>query len=143
MNTELEIAVKAAADPAKWAWPVTLPIEIALHTATVKELCAEYSISHDEWMQIKENPAFQAEVANAVEALRKDGMDFKMRAQLQSKELLKRVWEMTHHDFAVVPANVQADLIKFMIKAAGLDASKDQGAQGNDNRTAFQININL
>ena len=42
-----------------------------------------------------------------------------------------------------VPPNVQADLLKFTIRAAGLDGSKDQAANAGAIGTALQININL
>jgi len=143
MTQDLSTAMKLAADPSTWMWPPTLPVEIALKTATIKELCEEYNISRADWLIIKETPAFQAEVVNAIDMLRKDGMDFKMRAQLQSKELLKRIWEMTHASFDIVPPSVQADLIKFTVKAAGLDASKDQAQAEDGQKNAFMIQINL
>lgn len=134
-------------DPCAIAWPPTLPIEIALKVAPTREICAAYGIERSQWEEIARNPAFIAELAAAVEALRKDGMSFKARAQMQSIELLKESWAMIHDRSGNVPHSVRADLIKFTIRCAGLDASKDASlgqvgiaAGGNG---GFAIHINL
>ena len=126
-------------DPAELGYPPTLPIEIALRTGTTKEICEAYNIDRVRWDELRQDPAFIADVHAAQEALRKDGMSFRMKAQLQSEELLKTSWKIIHD--AEMPANVRADLIKFTIRAAGLDGSKDQAA--NQQTTALQININI
>jgi hypothetical protein len=85
---------------------------------------------------------FIADLKAVVEELRKDGMSFKMKARLQAEELLKTSWRLIHSNNDDVPPNVKADLIKFTIRAAGLDGSKDQAAAGSQSN-ALQININL
>jgi len=124
-------------------YPPTLPLEVALKTASVKDICEAYGLSKDEWEKLKVNPMFVHEVAAYRDALKKDGgMSFKMKARLQSEELLKTSWRMIHDRSGDVSPQVQADLIKFTIRAAGLDGSKDQAAQAGQ-QNALQININL
>ena len=127
-------------DPAMLGYPATLPIEVALQTSTVKGICEAYGISREQWNELRHHPQFIADVRAAHEMLKKDGMSFRMKARLQSEELLKKSWQMIHEPFDKVPANVKADLIKFTVRSAGLEPdSKSSGQNGNN----LQININL
>lgn len=123
-------------------YPATLPIEVALKTASVKDICEAYGLSEEDWGRLKNDPVFVAEVAALRESLKKEGMSFKMKAQLQAEELLNTSWALIHSHNDDVAPNVKADLIKFIIRAAGLDGSKDQAANAGP-ANALQININL
>jgi hypothetical protein len=136
------LALTRTDDPAELGWPPTLPIEVALKTASVKEICEAYGLSRDDWEKLRHDPVFIAEVAEANEALKKEGMSFRMKARLQSEELLKTSWKMIHAPSDEVPPAVKADLIKFTIKAAGLSEEKAAASTGQVG-TALQININL
>ena len=57
--------------------------------------------------------------------------------------LLEKSWNMINDATGLVPPNVKADLLKFTIRAAGLDGSKDQAANAGMVGTALQINIRL
>lgn len=129
-------------DPALGAYPPTLPVEIALKTATIPELCAEYNITRDEWNALRLREDFRADVKAWIERLKEEGMSFKAKAQLQAEQLLVTSWKMIHGGSEVPPA-VKADLIKFTIRAAGLDGSASSSANSGGNHTALQININL
>jgi hypothetical protein len=72
--------------------------------------------------------------------MQQEGMSFKLKARLQAEEMLKKVWRMVHTNDGSVPPAVKADLIKFMIRAAGYDGSADKNGS---NQQALQININL
>jgi hypothetical protein len=142
MNSPLRNAVMKALDPARLGWPPTMPYELVLRTGTPREICESYGIDRDKWAVLRVDPRFVAAVEEADEKLREEGMAFKVKARLQSEELLQTSWGMIHD--ADTPHNVRADLLKFTIRAAGLDGSKDQAAQaahaiGN----ALNIQINL
>lgn len=123
-------------------YPPTLPLEVALKTAPVKDICEAYDLTREDWEKLKTNPAFVQEVATWRDNLKKDGgLSFKMKARLQSEELLKTSWRMIHDRSGDIAPSVQADLIKFTIRAAGLDGSKEPAGAGQQN--ALQININL
>lgn len=124
------------------SWPPTLPIEVALQTSSIRTICESYGLTKADWDRLRADDNFVRDVATAAEELRKDGMTFKMKARLQSEELLKTAWRMIHDQKGLVPATVRADLIKFIIKAAGLDASKEQSLPGAGG-TALNIQINL
>lgn len=121
-------------------YPATLPIELALRVATPKEICEAYGISKAEFEALCRNPTFVEDLRRARELVRKEGMSFKIKAMLQSDELLKTSWAMIHN--TTLPATVRADLIKFTIRVAGLDASKEGGGSGDDKPT-FSITVNL
>lgn len=128
-------------DPALLGYPATLPIEVALQTAPIRTICEAYGLTREQWNQLRVHPQFVADVRAAHEELKKDGMSFRMKARLQADELLKKSWQMIHEPFDRVPANVKADLIKFTVRAAGLEPdSKSNAASAANN---LQININL
>lgn len=130
-------------DPAIGAYPATMPVEIALKTASIREICEAYDISREEWEVLRNRPDFRKEVEDWVAKLREEGMTFKMKARLQSEALLQTAWAMIHDKGNTVPATVRADLLKFVIKAAGLDESSKAGSNGGVQQTALQINISL
>jgi hypothetical protein len=49
-------------DPSKIAWSTTLPIELALKTATPQELRVHYGYTEEEWDALRENPVFMSEL---------------------------------------------------------------------------------
>lgn len=126
-------------DPSRLTWPATLPIEVAMALATPADICEAYNLTSDELEDLRANPAFHREVVAAAEALKEEGMSFHMKNRLQAEAMLSRLWQMTHASFDEVPPNVQADLIKFAIRCAGYDRSKDQGPQATGPSLQIQI----
>lgn len=126
-------------NPAEIGYPATFPIELALRVAPVQDICEAYGITRDQWDVLRFDPIFKNDLAEAAKLVRKEGMSFKLKAKLQSEELLKTSWKMIH-DRDTPPA-VRADLLKFTIKAAELDGTPRQG--NSTGTSAFQININL
>jgi hypothetical protein len=127
-------------DPASLGWPPTLPIEIALKTAPMNDIREAYGYSQAEWMALKDNIDFLADLAAAVQMVKKEGMGFKLKARLQAEELLKTSWRLIHASNDEVPSSVKADLLKATMRWAGYD-NKEQ-AQGAVNN-GFNIQINL
>lgn len=128
-------------DPSELGYPATLPIEVAMKTAPIAEICAAYNLNQQDWENLKRDPAFVADVRAAAEELKKDGVSFKMKARLQAEELLKTAWKMIHAPNDEVAPAVKGDMIKFIIRCAGLSEEKQQAQTGPGN--ALQININL
>jgi hypothetical protein len=141
MNQITPLAYTTPDDPSELGWPASLPIELALRVASPKEICEAHGVSHAEWTRLRYDPGFQQVVQGYVELLKKDGMSFRLKAQLQAEELLKVSWELIHGK--ETPAVVKADLIKHTTKVAGLDASLDQKNGGVGNQNNFQIVLNL
>lgn len=127
-------------DPSELGYPPTLPIEVVLQTASMDDIRIAYGFSEVQWEALQELPRFQSDLEAARKMLSEEGMSFKAKARLQSEELLKTSWQMIHDTTGDVPPNVKADLLKFTIRAAGLESSaKDQAASF----TPLQININI
>lgn len=128
-------------NPALLGYPPTLPIEVALRTAPIKTICEAYKISREEWEQLRVHPLFIADVQAAMQTLKEEGMSFTVKARLQAEELLKTSWQMIQS--MATPPTVRADLIKFTIRAAGLDKSAEKVSQQDPARFAPQLNIQI
>lgn len=127
-------------DPAEIeVYPPQLPLEVALKTASVKEICEAYSLTREQWDALRLNPMFLRDVMYWSEQLKKEGASFKAKARLQAEELLKTSWVIIHDP--ETPASTKADLIKTTFRAAGVDGSKDLA--NNSQQNALSININL
>lgn len=128
-------------DPAIGVYPPTLPVEIVLKTATIREICESYGLSKEDWDNLRAREDFRADVLRYKEIVKIEGMSFKLKAMLQSEELLKTSWQMIHKQDGSVPPAVRADLIKATWRIAGLEPDKNSG--NGSGQTALQININL
>lgn len=126
-------------DPAELGFPPMLPIELAMRTAPVPEICAAYGIDKAGLEELIQNPVFAQAYKGAKEMLQKDGMSFRIKAKLQAEELLKKSWALIHSD--TTPTTVKADLIKSTVRWAGYEP-KGEGA-GAGASAAFNIQINL
>lgn len=126
------------ADPSRLGYPATLPVEIALRTSSTRSICESYGITEEEWDLIRFDPTFLADLQRAVDMLSEEGMSFKVKARLQSEELLKTSWRMIHSP--LTPPNVAADLIKSTARWAGFDTpASAQVTPGS----GFSISINF
>lgn len=133
-------------DPTTLSWPPTLPIELALKTASPTELQIEYGYDDYEWNRLKQNPTFLKELAGACELVRQEGMSFKLKARLIAEENLKQVWKMVHQNHEQVPPAVKAKLIELTTRWAGFDprTNGEDGAGGGPlNANTLNIQINL
>lgn len=145
MNALAPFAAFDQKDPTSIAWPPTLPIELALKTASPPELQLEYGYSDDEWAALRHNPAFLKDLGQACELVRQEGMSFKLKAKLIAEENLKQVWKMIHDSSGVVPPVVKGRLIELTARWAGFDPKGlGEGPGGGALvSNALQININL
>lgn len=133
-------------DPTSLAWPPTLPIELALKTASPPELQVEYGYTDEEWAALRRNPAFLKDLGQACELVRQEGMSFKLKAKLIAEENLKQVWKMIHESAGDVPPLVKGRLIELTARWAGFDPKGQGDGSGGgalSTTNAFQININL
>jgi hypothetical protein len=129
-------------DPSALSYPPTFPLELAMRTAPVADICAAYGVDQAAWQGLKADPRFVADLKAAQELLREEGMSFRVKARMQAEELLKTSWRLIHAPTDEVPASVKADLIKFTVRAAGLDESAKK-AQDTTAAPTFNLQINL
>lgn len=120
-------------------FPSTLPIEVALGTASIPDLLKAYKISPMEWDAISKSSLFQRTVDRARNYIAKnENAAFKLKARIQAEALLDTSFLMIHDD--TTPAAVRADLIKQTMKWADYtDTNEKPSAAG----AGFQININF
>jgi hypothetical protein len=119
---------------------------LALRQQPVREICEAYGIDRAGYERLRNDLAFRKAAADAVATLQEEGASFKLKARAQSEELLKTSWSLIHQPLDRVPAAVKADLIKFTIRAAGLDASVEQKATASTRAAALAavgLTINL
>ena len=126
-------------DPSDLGYPATLPIELALKVAPVKEICEAYQIDRAQWENLRHDPRFKKDLATAVELVRKEGMSFRLKAKLQAEEMLKTSWNLVHSNDT--PPAVRADLIKFTTRCAGY--ADPEGAAAGFKGSGFSITINI
>lgn len=145
MNALTTISPFEQKDPTSLIWPPTLPIELALKTATPREIQLEYGFSDAEWEALPRNPIFMRDLAGACELVRQEGMSFKLKAKLIAEENLKQVWKMIHSDGLAVPAAVKGKLIELTARWAGYDdkVAAGGGPGGPVNANTLNISINL
>lgn len=132
-------------DPSGLVWPPTLPIELALKTASPEDLRIEYGYTREEWDALPTNPVFLRDLAGACELVRQEGMSFKLKAKLIAEENLKQVWKMVHADNVTVQPAVKAKLIELTARWAGFDPRTlpEGGGGGPVNANTLNIQIVL
>lgn len=144
MNALTTFLEQDSKDPTSLVWPPTLPIELALKTASPAELREEYGYGREEWEALRHNPVFLKELAGACELVRQEGMSFKLKAKLIAEENLKEVFRMTRDP--ACPAAVRGKLIELTARWAGFDPrtnGEDAAATGALVANTLQIAINL
>lgn len=127
-------------DPTRVAWPATLPIELALKTASPRELKEHYGFTDEEWDALRDSPAFIHELAGACELVKQEGMSFKLKCRLQAEGMLETNWRLVHAPSSEVPAAVKARLMETTFRMAGYDSKEGVGNVGS--HLAIQINFN-
>lgn len=145
MNALTSFYPVAQKDPTSLVWPPTLPIELALKTASPEEIRQEYGYSPAEWAALPQNPVFMKELAGACELVRQEGMSFKLKAKLIAEENLKQVWKMVHDTGGEVPPAVKGKLIELTARWAGFDprTNGEDGQGGPVQANTLNISINL
>ena len=127
---------KLKRDPAGFGFPAMLPVELALG-GKVKETFEAYGLSIDDYHRLKTDHFFLEAIAHAKKQMANQGWSFRMKALLQSEELLRSSWKMIHS--ADTPPNVKKDLIIATWRAAGVaDPEQTENAKSN-----FSITLNL
>ena len=134
-------------DPTDLGFPPALPLELAAKTGSVRDICESYGVDRARYAELRQNPVFIQACQEALAIVSTEGGSFKAKARTMAEAFLTRMWNLaTYPDLDTVPANVQADLMKFVVRVAGLDASIEQKASAAGKATAtnaLQINIHL
>lgn len=126
-----------ATDP---GFPASLPLAYVLKSVPLEAFLEIHGYSLAQWDLISSHKMFKAAVAEAEKLVAEEGGGFKMKARAMAEQSLPEMQALINNND--VPPAVRADLIKAIIKVAGLDGSVDQRSAkpvGN----AVSINIDL
>lgn len=120
-------------------WQSSLVTDVALGVDE-DAICEAYGIQHHHLRKIKEDPRFRTRLEKLAEELQKEGMSFRLKAQMQAEELLRTSFAMIHDEN--VDPKVRSKLIADTVRWAGWDNSKAEDA-GSRGGTGITINIDL
>jgi hypothetical protein len=126
-----------ARNPALLGFPPMLPYELAMKVDTPANICRAYGLTKAEFTDLIGHPIFIKSYQEAVEALKVEGMSFKVKARLQAEAYLDTAFSMAQS--VGTSDSVRADIIKNTVRWAGYDAKAAEVGAGN----AFNIMINL
>lgn len=118
-------------------WSTQMVLDVAIGTS-VDAILDAYNLQFHEYERLKGDVQFMAQVAKMRKELEKEGVTFRLKAQMQAEHYLTTSWDMVK-DSEVDP-KVRADLIKSTVRWAGFDqpAGTAVGPGGG-----FTVNINL
>lgn len=119
-------------------WSSHLALDVAIGTS-VDAILEAYSLQMHELVAIKKDPQFITQVNKMRKDLDKEGVSFRLKAQIQAEHYLQNSWDMIH-DGDVDP-KVRADLIKSTMRWAGYDSPAGAGVAGAGG--GFSVVINL
>lgn len=126
-----------ARNPSDLGFPPMLPYELAMGVDTPRNICAAYGLTRERFALLIAHPVFVKAYQEAVEALKVDGMSFKVKARLQAEAYLDTAFIMAQN--VGTADSVRADIIKNTVRWAGYDAKATDVGQGSN----FNILINL
>jgi hypothetical protein len=133
----MNLVLEELRNPADLGFPPMMPMELALKIDTPVNVCKAYGISRQQFAAIIAHPVFIKKYQEAIEALKVEGMSFKVKAKMQAEDFLTTVYAMVKNPGT--SDAVRADLIKNTVRWAGFDAKAVDAGGGN----AFNIQINL
>lgn len=122
----------------------TLALDIARNQVgmklPIKDLLAKLHVSEEQFRQLAASPLFKKQVKSFVKELEENGVSFRLKAQIQAEEMLKKNWAIVHDPDT--PATVAVKAIENTVRWAGLEAKSNATvdvAQG----PGFSITINF
>lgn len=137
--TPTEVVEAPCASTLEVPWTGHFAADVAIADEPYPAICARHGVTENEWGLLTKDPEFMGAVEGLRSAMRRDGGSFKVKSRALAEKLLKRFEEMIYSDD--VAASVKADLMKYAVKMAGLDASAEQRAASGGQ--PLQINIML
>lgn len=120
-------------------WPAQLPMALALQVETVPEILDRFDITPERFELLKPLPAFRKAVSDAAREVRENGYTFKMKCRGIAEDFLDNLYQIMHD--AATPISTKFEMMKYLVKMAGLEPAPVAAAQAN--QQAVQININL
>lgn len=109
--------------PAVWQSSLVTDVALGVDDDTI---CEAYSLQFPQLEAIKKHPSFKNRLGKLTEELQKEGVSFKLKAQMQAEELLKTSFAMIHDED--VDPKVREKLIANTVRWAGYDNKAAEAA---------------
>lgn len=120
-------------------WTAAFAADIALEQKKIVDICKDHNVTSAEWLKLSADPEFEGMVNSIRLALRKDGGSYRVKSKLAAERILPEMERATKDES--VPWTVRADLMKYITKSSGYDASNESAKAGPG--SGFSINIVL
>jgi hypothetical protein len=124
-------------NPIDVAFSPMLPYELAMQVDSPQNICKAYGLTHDQFAALIKHPVFIKAFQDAVEALKVEGMSFKVKARLQAEAYLDTAFRMAQNPGT--SDAVRSRIIENTVRWAGLDKKAEDTSAG----TGFNIILNL
>lgn len=124
-------------NPIEMGFSPMLPYELAMQTDTPANICAAYGLGKEQFAALVKHPVFVKAFQDAVEALKVEGMSFKIKARLQAEAYLETAFKMAQNPGT--SDAVRQKIISDTVRWAGLDKKAEDTSAG----TGFNIILNL
>lgn len=108
-------------------WDTRFCFDIALGIDSTEEVLKRYGVdpaTYEEWCN---NPVFTRTISELQRYIRDNGLSFKAKARIQAEDLLDVAYKLTYSPDT--PANVRADLIKWIAKMGELEPKSTERQQ--------------
>lgn len=118
-------------------WQNTLVIDVALGV-DYDTICEAYGLQFPQLARIMDDASFKKRLDTLRDAMAKEGVSFRMKAQMQAEEYLKTAFDMVHN--REVDPRVRAKLISDTVRWAGFDTAANAEAVAG---SGISVTINL
>ncbi len=103
-----------------------MAFELALGLDSPEVICERYEVSTEEFLKLRQQPAFMKQVVDYRAEIKDKGLTFRNKAKIMAEDLLTNAYDMINNPG--VPANVKADLIKWVGKMADYEPKESKNA---------------
>lgn len=131
------------------SWPVGLSVEVALDELTVgekfqteEELAQQFDITVERLRQLKQHPAFRAEVRAHMSQIKEDGASIRRKA----KVILEQYLDYKIHDWLKEPGvslDSRTKLLSFVSKLSGVESAGEAAKAQQNQQVASVPSINI
>lgn len=121
-------------------WPINLPMEIALCEGDVESVFLARGISQEDYTKWATMPSFRKALSDAASEVRNHGISFKTTVTAMINDFLPLLDQALHDDN--VGLSTKIDVLKSMVKWAGLEPKEDKVVAAPPNQVNIQINLN-
>lgn len=128
-------------DLAKWTSRLAFDVALALEGSgeTMDEIGLRHGVDADDLSNFRRDRVFLRSVEDWRNEIRDKGLTFRLKARAQAEELLLTSWQMIH--CPDISGSVRADLIKSVVRWAGLDVSDVDFSASRGGGVSININF--